>query len=199
MKTAFAKIQEFSTYTKGWDFGEGDSFSSRTIMRAFILNRCLLAFRTSETDAFPGSDGKIVVTAYADSWCWEFTVQENGTIGYIVEEDDNIVEEHEGLLFKEALLIIKTRPIERRNPIWSQYESLTKRNMTKEKKDSEVKPLNQLVMNLAFPVFPLSTQNVLRTPPIGSAHTSRSTMLVPQEFQLSFGNLTPKFSPKAIK
>ena len=198
MKTAFAKIREFSTYTKGWDFGEGDSFSPKTIVQAFVINRSLINFRTPETDAFPCSEGKIAVTAYDGPWYWEFVIKKDGKIDHIVEKGDDIIEENKGLSFQEVLKLIKTCPIRRETPIWSRYESLIKRNTTPEKEDLEARlSRQQVTVQLMFPEYPLLTRSALKIHLTTSAPISQNFMQAPQEPPLSFGNSTHRSSPRS--
>ena len=102
-KSAREKILDFRHYSKGWDYGEGNPFSPETIRRALLINRMIIAKCTPETDAFPGPDGDIMVTAYCDPWYWEFLIDASGRVTYIAEKDDVVTDEREGLSYDEAL------------------------------------------------------------------------------------------------
>ena len=113
------KILDFSRYSKGWDYGEGKPFSTETLRRALLLNRIIIAKCTPETDAFPGPDGDIMVTAYWDQWYWEFLINAGGTVTYIAEKNDIVTDERDGLSFNEALAIARRLT----KQTWKLYES----------------------------------------------------------------------------
>jgi hypothetical protein len=73
------KIREFSALPRGWYYGMGTGPSPRTIHIALAYLSALMVYGFSETDAFPGGDGEIMITAYSNSHCIEVTVDVDTT------------------------------------------------------------------------------------------------------------------------
>lgn len=73
------KIREFSALPRGWYYGMGTGPSHRTIQIALAYLSALMGYGFSETDAFPGGDGEIMVTAYSNNHCIEVTVDVDTT------------------------------------------------------------------------------------------------------------------------
>lgn len=74
-----AKIKSFGSLPDGWHYGDGGSAPSVIVRKA--LNRLyqFLMVGFFETDAFPGPNGQIMVTAYRGRHCIEVTVEADGT------------------------------------------------------------------------------------------------------------------------
>lgn len=74
------KISSFATLHNGWDYGRGGPISQVTLDAAFEWNRFLRAHGFLETDAFPGSDGEVVLAAgYGDHYL-EIIIEPDGKI-----------------------------------------------------------------------------------------------------------------------
>ena len=183
-KSAREKILDFRHYSKGWDYGEGKPFSPETIRRALLINRMIIAKCTPETDAFPGPDGDIMVTAYCDPWYWEFLIDASGMVLYIAEKDDVVTDEREGLSHDEALHLARRLT----KQTWKFYASSTPLDTTAENSDSTAWPSSPLEnrpesRSLTLPAF--------KTWAIHHVHTYDSTMIELPVPLLSFGNSTP--------
>jgi hypothetical protein len=74
------KIKSFAQLPSGWNYGSGDAAPSEIVEQALSYLYRLISFGFSETNAFPGPDGAIMVTAYEGKHCIEVTVEIDGTI-----------------------------------------------------------------------------------------------------------------------
>jgi hypothetical protein len=73
-KTA-AKISSFAHLPRGWHYGKGVPAHPDTVRIATEYLLTLTALLFEETDAFPGADGEILVSAYRGKHCVEVTVE----------------------------------------------------------------------------------------------------------------------------
>jgi hypothetical protein len=74
-----AKIRSFARLPPGWHYGAGKAALQETIdlAREYLLLFAQLGF--VETDAFPGVDGEIMVSAYRGGHCVEVTLELDST------------------------------------------------------------------------------------------------------------------------
>jgi len=110
------KIKSFLRLTPGWNYGEGDIFNKDIIDTAIELHKLLLSFAFYETDAFPSTNGSIMITAYYNGDCLEFTIETDGFIHYILELDDTAVYEQENLTLLQVRDILQQFRRERWRP-----------------------------------------------------------------------------------
>jgi len=75
-----AKIRSFGGLQVGWHYGTGKAPPSWIVATALNYLYQLMMLGFSETDAFPGPDGQIMVTAYIRKHCIEVTVETDGTL-----------------------------------------------------------------------------------------------------------------------
>lgn len=68
------KIRSFASLPLGWHYGNGAPAPESLIRIARNYHNLFLTLGFSETDAFPGIDGEIMVTAYRGKNCIELTV-----------------------------------------------------------------------------------------------------------------------------
>jgi hypothetical protein len=73
------KIRSFGNLRQGWDYGEGGPIPERTRDLALAWNRLLQSQGFGETDAFPGSDGEIVVAAGNNIHYLEVIIEPDGS------------------------------------------------------------------------------------------------------------------------
>src|SRR5712692_6131611 len=92
------KIINFQTLKAGWHFGEGIPPGSDAIHKALKLNSSLSAVGFKKTNAFPGVNGEIQVTAYHQSIYLEMTIEPDGLITFVYEDGDQEVEYRQMLL-----------------------------------------------------------------------------------------------------
>jgi hypothetical protein len=81
-----SKIRSFSTLQNGWHYGEGKAPSREMIDVAIGWNGVLNWLSFSNTDAFPGIDGEIMVTAYSGPHYIEILIE---TVGISVTYEKN--------------------------------------------------------------------------------------------------------------
>lgn len=96
------KLDDFLSLEVGWHFGQGQPPEQDV----FDIAHCLVTHAeiyTFETDVFPGIDGEIMVTVYADAHYLEFTIQTDGAITYVYQVEEKDVSYEEGLTLGEAM------------------------------------------------------------------------------------------------
>lgn len=102
-----SKILEISTLPPGWRFGEGLAFSWPTMIAALRLEAAAREAGFTVTDAFPGPDGDITISAYRAGHRHSFTVFPAGLVDYLHETIDEELASSQGLPVKQALLLIR--------------------------------------------------------------------------------------------
>ena len=179
------KILKFKQYREGWDYGDGVPFNRNTIWQALSLNRILMLYGVSKTNAFPGADGSIMVVGYLDPWCWEFIIEPDRTITVVTEKDGSVVKEEENLSLNDAINIIKSNAMmmhtfkpkqEKEKGICFSSEFLTPKNTILIGSDIPVRHSNLLDRPAAFQ--PL-TANASEQKVIASVPTLNSTTVTP--------------------
>jgi hypothetical protein len=98
-----AKILSFRELPVGWHFGGGVPPMNETIAAALKLNQEAEASGFDKTNAFPGIEGEIQVTAYLGALCLEFTIERDGGITFVKEQDDRELFYESGLTLDEAI------------------------------------------------------------------------------------------------
>jgi hypothetical protein len=79
------KIADFAKLPYGWHYGTGTRPSDATIALAIDFHDFFLGLGFIATDAFPGGDGEIVVTAYEGEHCLEVIAEADGSVSIIHE------------------------------------------------------------------------------------------------------------------
>ena len=75
----FDKIRSFGSLPSGWNYGSGGPARPWVVSRALDCLSQMILLGMSETDAFPGPDGQIMVTSYQGKHSFELTVEVDGT------------------------------------------------------------------------------------------------------------------------
>lgn len=96
------KLGRFKRLPKGWNYGCGLSIRKDVHDCAVDLLSLINQLGLSKTDAFPGSDGDVCITAYRFSHYVEVTIEVNMTISISHEIDDKEVLFKEGLTPRQA-------------------------------------------------------------------------------------------------
>ena len=118
------KIEQFANLRQGWRYGEGIPPSAETIRMAQFILLAMLTGGFKITDAFAEVDGDISVTAYHSrakkgyKHYIEFTIEADGQINAIREEDRKIVDEEAGLSLAAAMTLLRKW----RSAIFSTFE-----------------------------------------------------------------------------
>lgn len=82
------KIRSFQDLAPGWNYGRGRPASGPTAKMAMSIYRLFVQLGFNATDAFPGDDGEIMVTAYKDNHYLECLVAPDNTLSFVYEVDD---------------------------------------------------------------------------------------------------------------
>jgi len=82
------KILSFGDLEVGWHYGEGGPIDSQTITAALEIYWQFFLAEFDDTDAFPGVDGEIMVTAYRGNHYVEVIVENDGTMSLSYEFED---------------------------------------------------------------------------------------------------------------
>lgn len=77
-QTTADKIRGFGSLVAGWHYGEGGPCPPIAIYLAVRVDAMLREAGYSETDAFPATDGAILVTGYKDGCSVDVEVRDDG-------------------------------------------------------------------------------------------------------------------------
>ena len=78
--TTAAKIRSFGNLPDGWHYGSGSGSPAWVVRAALDLLYQFMMLGFSETNAFIGGEGQIMVTAYRGDHCVEVTVELDNTL-----------------------------------------------------------------------------------------------------------------------
>jgi hypothetical protein len=82
------KIDSFRYLPKGWHYGEGGPAQEAAAASAEAILWVFALSEISDTGAFPGAHGEVMVTAYVDSHYLEAIAEIDGSISLTYEVDD---------------------------------------------------------------------------------------------------------------
>jgi hypothetical protein len=74
------KIESFRSLQHGWHFGEGGPLQDHRATMGKELLSTLTLLGLTKTDAFPGPNGELMLTAYIGDQCLEILIQPDDTI-----------------------------------------------------------------------------------------------------------------------
>lgn len=104
-----AKIKGYGSLRPGWHYGEGVTPPDSNIQTALKLHDTFLDEGFTRTNAFPGVDGEVRVTAYHNQYYLELTVEVDGSITFVYESGDEEIAYEENLSPTQANAKIKYR------------------------------------------------------------------------------------------
>ncbi|WP_419728223.1 hypothetical protein [Lichenicola sp.] len=106
--TTIQKLEGFSNLPVGWNYGAGVAPTRRAIAlaTAFVSIYQNCGFPT--TDAFPGTDGEIMITAYEGDHYVEITLETDGKIRFVYEVENEEKIYKEGLSIYQAAELLST-------------------------------------------------------------------------------------------
>ncbi len=130
------KIRAFKNLPNGWHFGEGCPPSDTTISQAQELNKSLGLVGFQKTNAFPGIDGAVRVTAYHNKTYLEFTIEANGEVTFLHEEGGEEIEYRENVSLSQATEFAKDLG----GKLWASFDSSIQVTTTILESDSRVLP-----------------------------------------------------------
>lgn len=151
---AARKLAEFKNLPEGWNYGCGVPIRNDVFERATILQEHIEELLISKTDAFPGSDGDVCITAYHFSHYLEVTVEVDLTVSVSYEVDDIEISSKEELSLVEAKKELR-RAVEK---IWASSDLFTRAITMQPETDSITWRLRNPQME---PAPPLSVWSVL--------------------------------------
>jgi hypothetical protein len=100
------KLCSFANLPIGWDYGSGGPISIREISRALNWEKCLRAQGFLDTDAFPGGDGEVVVSASLGDHYVEVIVEPDNTTSVAYDFQRKQIFYRLNLSFSEAMQVI---------------------------------------------------------------------------------------------
>jgi hypothetical protein len=192
--TTMMKIQSFENLALGWNYGEGGPIDPSVIRGAISILLKFSLTGLTDTDAFPGINGEVMVTAYERDHYLEAIVESNGSISVTYDVNDVEKFSKERMEPEEAL----TKLQDLAGQIWntSDFYIRTISTLTLDKTGSRVWPSETL---LAEVEHPLSNALASRQPMSGFATTYDT--ITPHGLQANhpfFGNLTKASSLQDI-
>lgn len=131
------KILEFRDLNNGWAYGNGVKFSDSVIKDAIKIHNLIADYGFLETGAFPGENGEILITVYADELYCEVFVYENNIYDFIIEMHDEEIVSKENIDFNNLTSELKLFRIK---SLCSSLEQYTQTTTTQEKGGIKVRP-----------------------------------------------------------
>ncbi len=187
------KIRDFANLPNGWHYGSGKSPSAENIERGVFYSHLFNLYGFSRTNAFPGIDGEVMVTAYADDLYLEILIETDGKLRFVHEKGDETILYKEGLsnlsLISELAFAVNRA---------SQAEW---RSSVSSIRDTIGTPISQGSKTWHFAInrppmaqrdFPVSTFNVPSLPAEDHANTSNNSISNYLQNPLSSGRLNNK-------
>ena len=101
------KIWGFRNLEPGWHFGEGGVFDDDVLWEAIRIHQLLQSRGYGNTDAFPGLDGEVRITAYDQDYYFEFTLEADRTWTFLMESGEKLLFRHEGLKQSQLEAIVQ--------------------------------------------------------------------------------------------
>jgi hypothetical protein len=186
------KIRNYADLPNGWHYGDGMAPSAATIETAIRIGEESLKAGFEFVDALPGIEGEIQILAYLGSFRAEATIDGDGRIDLILEDDDNLIYYSEKIGSLETISRLQFW-----GNLWPFISTLfTQNTIFLGKKDSPALHLNRL------PKIPESlslTKDVLKENKIDQFAGTSSTFIQPlRENQPFFGNSSPKSSHRGV-
>lgn len=120
------KIDSFARLPKGWHYGKGEPIGLETRLLASDLQGRLLRAGFMQTDAFPGEDGEIQLTAYHDQHLVSIMIEPPGVM--------TLSHQIDGVDLFEPVVTADRSQIERKlrsitGAIWNIYDSSTPKTL----------------------------------------------------------------------
>ncbi len=103
------KLLGFKGLDYGWDLGRsGKPVTDGFIQKGLHLLDEIANQGITRTNAFPGPEGEVRVTAYKSIFYLEFTIEIDGTISCVIERGEHEIVDKESLSLEEAECEIST-------------------------------------------------------------------------------------------
>ncbi len=85
------RIRSYADLKKGWHYGEGDAIDAETIRRALLVYAMIETRGFRATNSFPGVDGDLMVTAYAEGYYLGIIVKPEELYDYEYEHEQEML------------------------------------------------------------------------------------------------------------
>lgn len=122
------KLREFRRLPDGWHYGSGGPISEITFENAKRVHECLFENGFTYTDAFPGAEGEVQLTAYQGAHFISIIIEPEGQMSFAHEENDIDVSEPEENI---SLSSVKQRITDASRAIWNSSDSCIHGTLTK--------------------------------------------------------------------
>jgi len=83
-----AKIKSFRSLPTGWHYGQGGPLRADVVNKALEIDGYYRQLGFTTTDAFPGANGELMITAYRELHCIETTLSTDLRYSVTHERDD---------------------------------------------------------------------------------------------------------------
>ena len=182
------KIKSFLELSDGWHFSDGETPSIDVIEQAIKLHNTLVEVGLSQTDAFPGIDGEVRVTAYTRNSYYEFTIDKYFHVTFVYEINNRVQVFEEDLSINDAILRIRYWGLR-----WASFESSTKDIMTVGESGSKALHLDQEAR-----MYQSSTEIASPITARAYATTSKDTIREKEVPPLFIGILSQDYSQNTV-
>jgi hypothetical protein len=171
------KIDSFRHLPKGWHYGEGGPAQESAASAAEAILWVFALAEVSDTGAFPGAHGEVMVTAYVDSHYLEAIAETDGSISLTYEVDDAELFSNGRMRLRDA--IEKVREI--LGGAWSTSAFYTLNTLI-------ITP-NKIVSRVWLSETQLGAEHLLCNAPVSMQQTA--------QFATTFGVITPPILPES--
>jgi hypothetical protein len=101
------KIDSFRHLPRGWHYGAGGPATESAASSAESILWILGLAGVTDTGAFPGADGEVMVTAYVDSYYVEAIAETNGSVSVTYELNDTEIFSQTRMHLEDAISKIR--------------------------------------------------------------------------------------------
>jgi hypothetical protein len=185
------KIVGFAYLPVGWNFNKGVPAKETALKAALTLLDDLERAGFHNTDAYPGNDGSVMVSAYVLPDYFDFDVKPSGLVTVVHAQGDDDLFYREGLSVEDAQRKIK----EFASQQWHTSDCLTSTNITAENSDDLKATLFETQKTAR--VSPSLTATAPKEPVVVYVYIAQSTTLPSPERRYSTGRF-PKKSFKTV-
>jgi hypothetical protein len=132
MSNTRLKIAEFANLKHGWCHGEGLPIKKQAIHRAEELFLFFIEKGIRKTNAFPCINGGAMVTGYLDNHYIEFTLEDDESVTYYYELNDEWTDYFDYLTLEQAkeCATKKIAEIKNENGLWQKSLGYSAKNTT---------------------------------------------------------------------
>lgn len=132
MNNTRLKIAEFSELKSGWCHGEGLPINKQAIQQAEELFLFFIVNGVHRTNAFPCISGGVMVTGYFENHYIEFTLEDDSSVTYYYELNDEWADYFDDLTLEKAkeYAAKKIAEIKNENGLWQKSLGYSAKNTT---------------------------------------------------------------------